>query len=153
MITCPPHIPRHRIDRAVKKIRAMRRAFNPAAAPCGFPDDLGCETQLYLAVALFDAYPDESAITIAGCCGVDAADAHFFGQLVLAATGSPRPWMHAEIRFAARNMLLGLGAAEPAPQPVTRAIIRSSLATKPKRRRGAPRWDARAGLPPEVRLQ
>ena len=110
-ILCPPWIPEHRILRAVGAIRHLRGVDGTD----GFPADLGCETQLYLGVALFWAYPEERVITVAGCCGVDAPDAYFFAELLELAIGGG--WMKPGIIAAAGRALKGVSAfRDPRPR-------------------------------------
>ena len=66
------------IDAAVEKIRALRGS----PEKCGWPDDLGCYTQLYLALAIRKARPMIGNVRLAELCRVPVPDAHFFSELV-----------------------------------------------------------------------
>jgi len=113
MIVCPPHIPKSRIDMAVSRIRSMRGVN--ADLRCGFPDDLGCETQLYLGSALFRVFPRERLHVIGQCCGVNVPDAMFFAMLVSIAEHARPRWMKPAIVNDAALILQGL-PVEPLPQ-------------------------------------
>ncbi len=125
MIVSAPHIPLHRIERAVAQIRLMVRRKRDDYR-CGFPDDLGCETQLYLGRAMMEAYPGERFPVIAQCCGVAVGDCWFFATLLDLATHSAEPWMDEAIVAEATRCLLGL------PQPYVRRVELASLATFPR---------------------
>lgn len=112
MLICPPHIPLHRVEKAVARIRAMRGVN--CDKPCTWPDDLGCETQLYLGSAMFKAFPRERLHVVGQACGVGIPDAMFFAMLVSLAENSERPWMKRAIVDDAARILLGL-AVEPLP--------------------------------------
>lgn len=112
MIICPPHIPLRRIEKAVARIRAMRGVN--CDKPCRFPDDLGCETQLYLGSALFKVFPRERLFVIGQCCGVNVPDAMFFAMLVSTAENANPQWMKRAIVEDAARILQGL-PVEPLP--------------------------------------
>ncbi len=112
MLICPPHIPLHRVERAVARIRAMRGV--DCEKPCRFPNDLGCETQLYLGAGVFRAFPMERMSVVAQVCGVDVPDAPFFTMLISIAETSDQKWMKRAIVDDVSRILLGL-PVEPLP--------------------------------------
>ncbi len=83
---------------AVSKIRALR-----GSPECKWPDDLGCETQLYLALACWAVWPRIGNVKIAEKCGVPITEAHFFAELVDLARGAS--WLHPGIVAAAASIL------------------------------------------------
>lgn len=74
---------REAIEAAIEKIRALRGS----PEKCGWPDDLGCYTQLYLALAIRKAFPRMGNVRLAELCRVPIIDAHFFAELVELAAG------------------------------------------------------------------
>jgi hypothetical protein len=112
MLICPPHIPLRRVEAAVARIRAMRGVN--CDNPCRFPDDLGCETQLYLGAGVYRAFPLERMSVVAQVCGVAVPDAPFFTMLISIAENSDRKWMKRAIVEDASSILLGL-PVEPLP--------------------------------------
>lgn len=99
----PDTEPEADVRAAVRLIRLCR----PADKPCGFPNDLGCETQLYLGLAVRKAFPNWSTSKVAETCRVNAPDAHFFGQLLDLATKAT--WPKKSVLNAAINALRGQG--------------------------------------------
>lgn len=89
-------------------IRAIRRARGMAPdQACGFPDDLGCETQLYLGLAIRSIRPDLSIIATAEQCLAPAVDAVFFGRLLDIADNSEWAARNAHVITAAVGELRG----------------------------------------------
>lgn len=134
MLICPPHIPQRRVEAAVERIRVMRGI----GRACPFPDDLGCETQLYLGRALCEAFPQERIAIIAQCCGVGIPDALFFQALVDIATFAQPCWMKPEIVAEAKRILLGLPKpAQPQPKLISLSTFpRAGLAGALEQMRG-----------------
>lgn len=126
MIVAFPHIPMHRIEKAVGRIRAMRKS----TVPCEFPHDLGCETQLYLGAGMVMAFPRERMSIIAQACGVHVPDAPFFFTLLALAQDSPTQWMRREILQDVRRIFLGL-PIDPLPRFTAPAHLAASGAPAP----------------------
>jgi hypothetical protein len=89
------------VQRAVMAIRRARGV----GGDDGFPHGLGCDTQLYLGVALQIAFPRLRAIAIAQACSVTVPDAHFFAELCDIAAGAG--WMKPEILAGAISIFSG----------------------------------------------
>lgn len=89
------------IVRAVILIRRMRGAD----AKDGYPNDLGCETQLYLGAAIQLEYPALKMGAVADLCGVGGADAIFFAELLdIADRGG---WMREDVITGAMDCMAG----------------------------------------------
>lgn len=87
------------IDAAVEKIRALRGS----PEKCGWPDDLGCYTQLYLALAIRKVRPTIGNVRMAELCRVPITEAHFFAELVELAHGGD--WIQPGIVKAAAQIV------------------------------------------------
>lgn len=98
--TCWP-LPPHRTLRAVEVIRRARGR----GRDCGYPHDLGCETQLYLGVAISIEYPGMTMASIAQSCEVPVGDAVFFAVLCDIAKSSA--WISPSILAAACDAVSG----------------------------------------------
>lgn len=94
------------IRNAVRVIRAAR-GVGPEK-PCRFPDDLGCETQIYLGLAVRAEFSRLGMVAVAEACWVSAPDAIFFSTLLDLAEG--RDWVLDGILHAARVALHVRGA-------------------------------------------
>ncbi len=66
----------------------MIRVVRGMDKPCGFPHDLGCETQIYLGLAVRKVFPRWGMVQVAEACRVNAPDAIFFATLLDLATGA-----------------------------------------------------------------
>jgi hypothetical protein len=98
--TCWP-LPPHRTLRAVEVIRRARGRGHD----CGYPHDLGCETQLYLGIAISIEYPEMTMTSIAKSCDVSVVDAVFFAVLCDIAKSSD--WIRTSILAAACDAVAG----------------------------------------------
>ncbi len=83
---------------AVAKIRTLR-----GSPVCRWPEDLGCETQLYLALACQAAWPRLTNVQLAEKCRVPVIEAHFFAELVELARKAE--WVAPGIVAAAASIL------------------------------------------------
>lgn len=63
--------------RAIRRARGMSPDYD-----CGFPHDLGCETQLYLGLAIRSERPSIGIVALAEQCLVPVTEAAFFGRLL-----------------------------------------------------------------------
>lgn len=85
--------------------RAAERLLRADRTPleCGFPHDLGCETQIYLGLAIRAERPSWSDIKIAKWCHVNQPDAFFFATLLDIA--HKKPWVSVDVLRGARKAL------------------------------------------------
>lgn len=88
-----------RVAEAVAHIRLITKRADK------FPDDFGCETQLYLGLAARQAFPNAGFSRIAEVAKVDQPDAVFFGTLLDIAIVAP--WVDDSIVDAAARILRG----------------------------------------------
>lgn len=89
-------------DAAIRIIRFMR---DVKPRDCQFPDDMGCETQLYLGLAIRFAFPGWGMVKVAHACMVSGGDAIFFATLLDIAEKSDWVASHPEIITAAVGAL------------------------------------------------
>ena len=78
IIPIAPSAVQESVASAVRMIRVVRGLDKP----CGFPNDLGCETQLYLGLAIRKVFPRWTMNQVAEACRVHAPDAIFFATLL-----------------------------------------------------------------------
>lgn len=88
-----------RVCAAVAYIRSITKRADK------FPDDLGCETQLYLGLAARKAFPTAGFSRIAEVAKVNQPDAVHFGTLLDIAAGAE--WVDDSIVDAAARILRG----------------------------------------------
>lgn len=104
----------------MRAVEGIRRARDKDHRD-GFPQDLGCDTQLYLGAAVYAAFPDERISTVALVCAVPVADGLFFAELIeLALAGT---WMEPQIIGNARADLLGVARPFSVPPREPFAVL------------------------------